>query len=108
MALWYRGYPGQALERVNDALRLARELAHPFSLSVSLSLAARVAQFRREPWITREQSDASILSSAEQGFPFWDRATNNGNRDVRVCLHYLASFLPLRPVKQEFSQIKSL
>ena len=71
MALWYRGYPGQALERVNEALRLARELAHPFSLSVSLSLAARVAQFRREPWIIREQSDASILSSAEQGFPLW-------------------------------------
>src|SRR5262249_19469714 len=32
VTLWYRGYPDQALQRSHEALTLARELAHPFSL----------------------------------------------------------------------------
>jgi predicted ATPase len=31
MALWYRGYPDQALERTNEALRLAQGLSHPIN-----------------------------------------------------------------------------
>jgi class 3 adenylate cyclase/tetratricopeptide (TPR) repeat protein len=71
MALWYRGYPDQALERMNEALRLAQELSHPISLSACLNFAARVAQFRGEPSMARARAEASILSSAEQGFTYW-------------------------------------
>jgi len=33
MTLWCLGYPEQALARVHDALALAHELSHPFSLA---------------------------------------------------------------------------
>ncbi len=71
MALWYRGYPDRALKQVNEAIRLARQLSHPLSLSASLNFAARVGQFRREAWVARARAEASILSSAELGFTYW-------------------------------------
>ena len=33
LALWVLGYPDQALQRGQEAITLARELSHPFSLS---------------------------------------------------------------------------
>src|SRR5437899_2618467 len=38
--LWYRGYPAQGLVRSHEAVTLAQQIAHPFSLSFALSLAA--------------------------------------------------------------------
>ena len=38
--LWYLGYPDQALKRSHEALTLAQELSHPFSLAFALSFAA--------------------------------------------------------------------
>ena len=38
--LWMLGYPDQALQRRQEALTLAQELAHPFSLVAALSFAA--------------------------------------------------------------------
>ena len=35
-ALWYLGYPDQALKRSHEALTLAQELSHPFSLAFAL------------------------------------------------------------------------
>ena len=34
VTLWWLGYPDQALQRSHEALTLARELAHPFSLGI--------------------------------------------------------------------------
>jgi predicted ATPase len=59
------------LERMNEALRLAQALSHPISWSACLNFAARVAQFRGEPTMARARAEASILSSAEQGFTYW-------------------------------------
>ena len=39
-ALWCLGYPDQALKRVQEALTLAQEFAHPFSRAFSLYFAA--------------------------------------------------------------------
>ncbi len=36
IALWFLGYPDQALKRIQEALTLARELAHPYSLAFAL------------------------------------------------------------------------
>ena len=42
------GYPDQALTRSHEALTLARELAHPFSLAIRSVLdALMLHQFRR-------------------------------------------------------------
>ena len=38
MALWVLGYPDQALRRSEEALTLAQELAHPFTLGLALQL----------------------------------------------------------------------
>ena len=36
LALWFLGYPDQALKRSQEALTLAQELSHPFSLAFAL------------------------------------------------------------------------
>jgi len=71
MALWYRGYPDRALERINEAIRLAQQLSHPLSSSASLNFAVRIGQFRREPSMARARAEESILSSRELGFTYW-------------------------------------
>jgi predicted ATPase len=65
------GYPDQALQRSNEALTLARELAHPLSLSFALYFAAVVHQFRQEGPLAQERAEAAITLATEQGFlPF--------------------------------------
>src|SRR6185369_17292131 len=70
-ALWLLGYPDRALEKTNQALALARELAHPFSLVSALHRAALVHQLRREPQLAENREDAVIALSAERGLSFW-------------------------------------
>jgi predicted ATPase len=66
--LWWLGYPEQALQWSHEALRLARELAHPFSLGFALFLTSWVPQFRREGLLTHERAEAAIALAAEHGF----------------------------------------
>ena len=47
-ALWVLGFADQAQKRSQEALILAQEVAHPFSLAFALSFAAIVHQYRRE------------------------------------------------------------
>jgi predicted ATPase len=70
-ALWFRGYPEQALQRSHDAVTLGRELSHPFSLAFALAFSARVHIYRREVRAAQEVSEATIALCTEQGFPFW-------------------------------------
>jgi predicted ATPase len=69
--LWELGYPDQALTRVHDALALAQELSHPFSLAYALISAALLHQSRREEQLAQELAGATITLCTEQGFPFW-------------------------------------
>jgi predicted ATPase len=71
-ALWYLGYPDQALRRVHDALRLAQDVSHPFSLGFALAFAAWLHQLRREGHAAHERAAALIALATDQGFPFWD------------------------------------
>src|SRR5262249_41047446 len=48
-ALWFLGYPDRALAESDQALALAHDLAHPFSLALALLHATVVHQLRREP-----------------------------------------------------------
>jgi class 3 adenylate cyclase/predicted ATPase len=70
-ALWFLGYPDQALKQSHEALASARELAHPFSLAYALTCAAALHQFRREGHATQAQAEAAITLSIEQGLPYW-------------------------------------
>ncbi|MBI3301640.1 MAG: AAA family ATPase [Deltaproteobacteria bacterium] len=69
--LWFLGYPDQALQRSHEALTLARELTHLFSLAAALYFAARLHQYRWEKQLTQEQAEAAVTLSTEQGFPEW-------------------------------------
>jgi predicted ATPase/class 3 adenylate cyclase len=70
-ALWVLGYADQARQRIQEALTLAQELAHPFSLAYALTCAAIVHSFRREGQATHKRAEEVIELSREQGFPFW-------------------------------------
>jgi predicted ATPase len=69
--LWYLGYPDQALARSHEAVTLAQQVAHPFSLVLALSAAALFHQSRREVRCTQERAEAAHILAEEQGFPYW-------------------------------------
>jgi predicted ATPase len=71
LALWYLGYPDQALQRGQQAVTLAQELSHPISLAFALEGMAELSQFRREAQRTQERAEALLTLSTEQRFAFW-------------------------------------
>ena len=79
------GYPEQALERKRQALALASELAHPYSMAFALVCVAMLYQLRREAQATQEQAEATIRLCTEQGFDFF--------RAMGFCLRGWALFV---------------
>jgi predicted ATPase/class 3 adenylate cyclase len=71
MMLWLLGYPDYALRRSREALALARELSHPFSLGFALYYSAWVHQQRGERQAVEERIEATITLATEQGLTRW-------------------------------------
>jgi predicted ATPase len=69
--LWFLGLPEQALERNNEALTLARELSHPYSLAAALDFSAWIHQLRQNVDAAERDAEAAIAISAEREFAFW-------------------------------------
>jgi len=69
--LWYLGSPAQALARSHEAVTVAQEVAHPFSVGYALMLAAIFHAFCREVSLTQERAEALISLATDQGFPQW-------------------------------------
>jgi len=69
VALWCLGYPEQGLTQSQQAVTLARQIAHPFSLAFALSFAAVFHQLRREVRATQEPAESALSVAQEQGFP---------------------------------------
>ena len=70
-ALWLCGYPDRALKRIEAALTLARELAHPFNLAYALMWAAWFHQYRHEGQAVQELAEEGATLATEHGFPYW-------------------------------------
>ena len=70
-ALWFLGYPDQALRRNQEALALARQFSQPYDLASALHLAASLHVWRREPQLAQELAEATIVLSREHGFLRW-------------------------------------
>ena len=70
-ALWYLGYPDQGLVRIDEAVTLAQQVAHPFSLSFALNVAAMFHQLCREERFTQEHAEAALSLAQEQEFSFF-------------------------------------
>jgi class 3 adenylate cyclase/predicted ATPase len=66
--LWQLGYPTQALQRSHEAITLARELSHAYSLVLALHNAADLHQRRRERQAAQERAEAVIALCTEHGF----------------------------------------
>ena len=84
IALWHLGYPDQALKRVQEALTLAGDLSHPFSLAFALNFTTMIYQNRREGPLGQERAEAAIALSREQGFLFYE-AFNTWSRGVTLA-----------------------
>jgi predicted ATPase/class 3 adenylate cyclase len=70
-ALWSLGYPDQALQRKHEALILAHELLHPYSMGFAMHYTAQLHIFRREAQAALEQSEAELALAAKHGFALW-------------------------------------
>jgi predicted ATPase len=70
IALWFVGYPDQALVRIREAQALAERLEAPYSLAFALSFSAWIHVRRGEPAATEACCDALMTLAAEQGFAF--------------------------------------
>ena len=66
-ALWFLGLPDQALNRIQEALSLARELSEPHGLAHALFFAAILHQLRREERLAQEHAEAAIAVAREHG-----------------------------------------
>jgi predicted ATPase len=64
---WFLGYPDQALAAMNRALEHARDLAHPFSIGMSLLFSAKLAQLCRDPDTARTHAEEALeIGAAHQ------------------------------------------
>jgi tetratricopeptide (TPR) repeat protein len=70
-ALWYLGYPDQARKRAEEALALAREIGHRYTLAGTLDTVAWTYAYCREGKKARELATAAIELSTAQEFPHW-------------------------------------
>jgi predicted ATPase len=77
LTLWFLGYPDQALARIHQALDLAHDLAHSFSLAQASERAAMLHQLRREAGVVQELAEQTIAVAAQRGFLYW-----NGTGDI--------------------------
>jgi predicted ATPase len=70
-ALWYLGYPDQALQRSQEAQDVAKGLAHPvIRISVLVWAAMFHLTLRREGPRAGELAEAGVALATEQGFPY--------------------------------------
>jgi predicted ATPase len=69
--LWILGYPDQGLAQSQEAVSLAQQVAHPFSLGAALNWMTIIYQFRREVRCTQKCAEAAMSLAIEQGFPLW-------------------------------------
>ena len=65
------GYPERARKRIREALTLAQQLSHPFSLSFALGSIAISYQFLQEDRMVQEQAEALIALASKHQFPLW-------------------------------------
>ena len=70
-ALWYLGYPEQALSVGQQALDLAAALSHASSRAVALDYVAMLHQFRCDKHAVHEHTGAAISLCSEHGLAYY-------------------------------------
>lgn len=70
-ALWFLGYPDQALEEFNIAIAHARKLNHPHTLAFALVGGCELHWFLRDRQGVNKYAQELAPLSDEQGFIYW-------------------------------------
>jgi DNA-binding SARP family transcriptional activator len=70
LALWYLGYPDQALARAKRALELASDPVRSHSLATARAQLAVVHVARREPEAAIDWANATIEAATERGYAY--------------------------------------
>ena len=70
-SLWFTGRPDQSLERIEDALTLARELSEPTGLAHAALFASVLYQLRRDFQMAQYYAEAVIDISREHGLALY-------------------------------------
>jgi class 3 adenylate cyclase/predicted ATPase len=65
------GYADRAVSKSHEAMTLAKEHSHPYSVAIAHVFSSFLHQFRRESNPTKEHADKLIELSAEHGFRQW-------------------------------------
>ena len=65
LAWWITGYPETARQRADEAIELARALAHPYTLAIGSALVAMVHQHRGDAQATREHASTAVAIATE-------------------------------------------
>ena len=68
---WHLGYPDGALKSAKDALSVARQISHPFSIALALAYLAMLHQFRREPEAALEAAEEARHLCQEYRFDYY-------------------------------------
>lgn len=68
---WFLGFPEQAKQKADMAIRRAAELHHPFSMAYAHCLAASLHLFRRDYDAALALSEQAIAVAEEQGHSYW-------------------------------------
>ena len=69
--LWFLGFPEQALKASAQALALARQIGHPFSLAYALIFAAILNCRLRRPEPSLALAQEALNLASRHGFPLW-------------------------------------
>jgi class 3 adenylate cyclase/predicted ATPase len=69
--LWHLGYPEQARCRIDEAIGLAQDLAHPFSVALARDYEAMLYQFQREAPRAQASAEIAIPLCQEQRFAYY-------------------------------------
>jgi len=70
--LWFLGQPDQGLERILEALTLARDLSEPHVVAHTLYFVSIVHLLSRAPQLAKEFAEASLDVSSEHGLVLYD------------------------------------
>ncbi len=70
-ALWFQGYPDQALAKSQEALGRARALEHPFTLAAALIHSIALRQHRREPREVVALAEELLAMPTVKEFDYW-------------------------------------
>ncbi len=69
--LWRLGYPDRARQRSQEALALAHELEHPYTLAAAIAWSAMLYCDLRLVDSVREQAESALKLATDHKFAFW-------------------------------------